>query len=120
MTPSRVPTIASSVDATIPASSASGPPAESALRGRVRSAGAASPTLPPAGGVSLACWLASVNVLLFCVAQQEGAMAGVALEMPGRDPFAVGRPFGQAGPYERLDGKMRFAVDPDDPANRAI
>ena len=32
-------------------------------------------------------------------------------------PFADGRRFGDAGPYERLDGTVEYAVDPAHPAN---
>jgi hypothetical protein len=37
-----------------------------------------------------------------------------------REPFAQGKSFGPAGPYEVLAGVARFAVDPDHPANRGI
>jgi len=37
-----------------------------------------------------------------------------------RRPLAGGRAFGAAGPYEELKGRLRFAVDPAHPANRAI
>src|SRR5438874_2535641 len=39
-------------------------------------------------------------------------MAVSKLEIARREPYAHG--------YERLDGKMRFAVDPADPANAMI
>jgi Alpha/beta hydrolase domain len=35
-------------------------------------------------------------------------------------PFADGVAFGEVGPYERLAGRVLFAIDPNDPANRAI
>ena len=35
-------------------------------------------------------------------------------------PYADGAAFGDAGPYERLDGVARLAVDPAHPANAAI
>ena len=35
-------------------------------------------------------------------------------------PFAGGQAFGEVGPYERIDRIVRFAVDPDHPANQAI
>ena len=38
------------------------------------------------------------------------------LRITGREPFADGHSFGDAGPYERLVGRARFAVDPDAPA----
>ena len=38
----------------------------------------------------------------------------VRLELDRRAVFAEGRPFGDAGPYERLTGRVRFALDPAD------
>ncbi len=37
-----------------------------------------------------------------------------------REPFAGGRSFGEVGPYEKLVGVARFAVDPGHPRNRWI
>src|SRR5262245_17504508 len=37
-----------------------------------------------------------------------------------REPFAGGAAFGAAGPYEKLVGVARFAVDPAHARNRAI
>lgn len=42
------------------------------------------------------------------------------LVLTSRRPLAQGKAFGQAGPYEQLDGKIYFAVDPLHPANRLI
>ena len=47
-------------------------------------------------------------------------MAVVALEIQRRESILAGAPFGEAGPYEKLIGVVRFAVDPALPANRAI
>ena len=47
-------------------------------------------------------------------------MAVTRLEIRSRQPYANGHAFGQAGPYERFDGTIHFAVEPADPANRAI
>ncbi|RIK45408.1 MAG: hypothetical protein DCC58_06505 [Chloroflexi bacterium] len=41
-------------------------------------------------------------------------------EVTGREPFAGGAAFGASGPYERIDGIVHFAVDPEHPANSAI
>ena len=41
----------------------------------------------------------------------------VRLELDRRAVFAEGRPFGEAGPYERLSGRVRFALDPADAHN---
>jgi hypothetical protein len=42
------------------------------------------------------------------------------LEIETREVVLSGRPFGQAGPYEKLAGKAHFAVRPDNPHNRAV
>jgi hypothetical protein len=39
-------------------------------------------------------------------------MSVVGLEIARREPFAGGHVFGEAGAYERIDGLLRFAVDP--------
>jgi len=47
-------------------------------------------------------------------------MAVIGIEIKSRQPFADGQAFGEAGSYERIDGIVRFAVDPGHPANAAI
>ena len=42
------------------------------------------------------------------------------LEIKSRQPFAQGQAFGDVGPYEQLDGRVDFAVDPDHPCNQNI
>jgi hypothetical protein len=44
----------------------------------------------------------------------------VRIEVQSRRDLADGQPFGQAGPYEKLSGKIFFAVDPALPANRIV
>jgi len=44
----------------------------------------------------------------------------VRLCIDTREPFADGMAFGDVGPYERLAGRILFAIDPEDPANRPI
>ncbi len=44
----------------------------------------------------------------------------VALDILRREPFAEGHAFGDAGPYEKITAIARFAIDPDQPRNRAI
>src|SRR3954467_10127418 len=44
----------------------------------------------------------------------------VRIELSERSDVLGGKPFGPAGPYERLIGKAFFAVDPKLPANRII
>src|SRR5438034_8895058 len=44
----------------------------------------------------------------------------VKLEIQRREPFANGVSFGDTGPYEKLVGVARFAVDPSLDGNRVI
>jgi hypothetical protein len=44
----------------------------------------------------------------------------VHLQIDRREPFAGGMAFGDVGPYERIAGRVRFAVDPDAPENAAV
>ena len=37
-----------------------------------------------------------------------------------REPYADGKPLGDRDPYERWTGKVRFAIDPKNPANQQI
>jgi hypothetical protein len=47
-------------------------------------------------------------------------MAVIGIEVRARGPLAHGQAFGAAGSYERIDGIVRFGVDPTHPANAAI
>jgi hypothetical protein len=47
-------------------------------------------------------------------------MAVTKLEIASRVPYAEGRAFGDVGVYERIDGMIHFAVEPEHEANRAI
>ncbi len=42
------------------------------------------------------------------------------LEILSRGPYEEGRRFGDAGAYERLDGVVYYAVDPEDDANQGV
>jgi hypothetical protein len=44
----------------------------------------------------------------------------VRVEVTSRRDLAGGRPYGLAGPYEKISGTIVFAVDPAGPANRII
>jgi hypothetical protein len=44
----------------------------------------------------------------------------VRLRFDIREPFAGGTAFGDVGAYERLVGRVLFAIDPNDPANRQV
>jgi hypothetical protein len=47
-------------------------------------------------------------------------MSVINLDIRSRQPYADGAIFGDVGAYERLDGVIRFAVNPADPANAGI
>ena len=47
-------------------------------------------------------------------------MPVTAVNIKQRQPYAGGQPFGAAGDYERIDGVLTYAVDPQNPANRTI
>src|SRR5262245_57254418 len=44
----------------------------------------------------------------------------VRIDVQSRRDLAGGQAFGAAGPYEKLSGRIYFAVDPTLPANRII
>ena len=46
--------------------------------------------------------------------------ARVEFDIDVREPFAGGEAFGDTGPYERIAGTVRFAIDPDTSKNAAI
>jgi hypothetical protein len=58
-------------------------------------------------------------LLALCFAALSPA-ALLRIEISERSDVLAGKPFGAAGPYERLIGKAYFAVDPKDSANRII
>ncbi len=47
-------------------------------------------------------------------------MAVIDFDIRQRTPYLEGQEFGDAGAYERIDGWLRFAVDPEHAANMAI
>ena len=47
-------------------------------------------------------------------------MAVTSIDIKERGPYAEGKSFGDVGAYEQLDGAVRFALDPSDPANALI
>src|SRR5262249_21373416 len=47
-------------------------------------------------------------------------MAVMAFEGERREPVLGGHVFGAAGPYEKVVGILRFAVDPERPVHRTI
>jgi hypothetical protein len=68
-------------------------------------------TLSRVLGIALLCLLASPPLADAQVRQ---------LEITTREPVAGGAPFGPAGPYESIRGRVRGEVDPADPHNRII
>ncbi len=42
------------------------------------------------------------------------------IEILQREPFAEGMDFGEVGAYEVIRGRLHYAVDPDNPRNRAV
>ncbi len=63
--------------------------------------------------------LARVVVLVALVASPVAADV-VRIEVQSRTDLLGGQPFGSAGPYEKLAGKIFFAVDPKIDANRIV
>src|SRR5262245_26173417 len=62
--------------------------------------------------------IASCLLVLHAVAPVRGEM--LSLEVYQREPFAGGAAFGESGPYEKIVGVARFAVDPNHPRNLGI
>ncbi len=61
------------------------------------------------------------GIWLVALPTASTASADVLLvEVDERSVVADGRAYGLAGPYERITGTVRFAVDPGNPANRMI
>ena len=47
-------------------------------------------------------------------------MAATKLEIQRREPVLGGRAFGSAGAYEKIEGTLRFGVDPKHPIHADI
>jgi hypothetical protein len=63
----------------------------------------------------------STGILLAFVASAAPASGEVVrIEVQSRNDLVGGQPFGAAGPYEKLAGRVYFAVDPSLPANRIV
>ena len=61
------------------------------------------------------------TAVIVCLVALDCAWAEVVrMEITQRAPFAEGHAFGSVGPYEKIVGRMYFAVRPDDPANAVI
>src|SRR6266536_2578078 len=59
-------------------------------------------------------------ILLLLVAAAPLSAEVVRIDVQSRSDLVGGQPFGAAGPYEKLSGKIFFAVDPALPANRIV
>jgi len=59
-------------------------------------------------------------VTLLVATTQTGHSECIEMQIKLREPFAGGKAFGDAGPYERIAGIARFAIDPDLARNRLI
>ena len=57
-------------------------------------------------------------LVLFCAAPAHAEL--IDLKILQREPYADGKSFGDVGPYEKIVGVARFAVDPNHPKNRVI
>ena len=60
------------------------------------------------------------GLLLVILAATPAAADVVRIEVQSRTDLLGGQAFGAAGPYEKLSGKIFFAVDPALPANRIV
>ncbi len=61
------------------------------------------------------------SCLLALLVTQSAARAElIAFEILHREPFASGKSFGATGPYEKIIGIAKFAVDPKHPRNKII
>ena len=63
-------------------------------------------------------WLRQLLVFLLCSSALWAEV--VRIEIHARSEVLGGRTFGLAGPYEKLVGKVYFAVDPGNPINQII
>src|SRR5262249_25519614 len=59
-------------------------------------------------------------LLALLLSAAEARSALVSLTILKREPFAGGKSFGDNGPYEKIVGIARFAIDPNNVRNRVI
>jgi hypothetical protein len=69
--------------------------------------------------VRLVCGVSLVFLVVLGLSAPAGARV-TRIEITERIPFADGIEFGTAGPYERIKGRLYYAVDPDNRFNRQI
>jgi Alpha/beta hydrolase domain len=73
----------------------------------------------PAGRLRLAL-LACLALLGACALATPVSAEVERIEILERELFAGGKSFGRAGAYEKIEGRLHFAVDPDHAANARI
>jgi hypothetical protein len=59
-------------------------------------------------------------IALLCLVALTVQAKVIRIEITSRNDVSNGKEFGLAGPYEKLAGKIYFAVDPNDPHNKTI
>jgi hypothetical protein len=59
-------------------------------------------------------------LLVGCLAVAPASAEVVRIEVQSRSDLVGGQVFGAAGPYEKISGRVFFAVDPGLPANRIV
>ena len=66
--------------------------------------------------------IANLSRALVLVAVAAGPLCAevTRIDVQSRVDLVGGQPFGAAGPYEKLSGRIYFAVDPALPANRIV
>ncbi|MCE2391505.1 MAG: hypothetical protein J4G09_08495, partial [Proteobacteria bacterium] len=75
---------------------------------------------PRVASIRLRTLLAFGLVLGAAFAPQGASARVLRVEIETREPYAGGVEFGERGAYERLDGRIYFAFDPNHPANARI
>ena len=59
-------------------------------------------------------------LLIGCLAVAPASAEVVRIDVQSRSDIVGGQAFGAAGPYEKISGRIFFAVDPTLPANRIV
>jgi Alpha/beta hydrolase domain len=70
--------------------------------------------------VASSLFLACSGLALILVGAETTRAEVVRVEIESRKPFAGGLPFGAAGAYEKVSGRLHYSVDPRSPANARI
>lgn len=68
----------------------------------------------------IAAPLRAVSVGLLVLAALPARAEVVRIEVTSREPFASGHAFGAVGAYEKVRGRLHYAVDPASPANARV